>query len=82
MTVEVIDASLGRHHVGQCATCSSRPNCVEGFWALRLDAAGTLAPCLLRPDLRLDVTGHTLAPAALLHEVNAHLDAFTDGTLA
>jgi cyclic pyranopterin phosphate synthase len=81
MSIEVIDASLGRHHVGQCGTCPSRPACVEGFWALRLDAAGTLAPCLLRPSLRLDVTPHTSDPSQLLAAVNAHLDAFTEGTL-
>jgi cyclic pyranopterin phosphate synthase len=81
MTIEVIDASLGRHHVGQCDTCPARANCVEGFWALRLDAAGTLAPCLLRPDLRLDVTPYTGRPVGLLAAVSAHLDAFTEGTL-
>lgn len=81
LTIEVIDASLGRHHVGQRTACPVRPTCVEGFWALRLDTAGTLVPCLLRPDLRLDVTQHT-HPAALLKAVNAHLDAFTEGTLA
>lgn len=82
MTIEVIDASLGRHHVGQCATCLKRSRCIEGFWALRLDSAGTLSPCLLRPDLRLDVTPHVEDPAALLAAVSAHLDAFTEGTLS
>jgi len=81
MTIEVIDASLGRHHVGQCQTCTVKPRCIEGFWALRLDSAGTLAPCLLRPDLRLDVTCHTDHPARLLSAVSAHLEAFTEGTL-
>lgn len=81
MTIEVIDATLGRHHAGQCQTCPVRPRCIEGFWALRLDTAGTLAPCLLRPDLRLDITSHTSNPAALLKAVSAHLDAFTEGTL-
>ncbi|GGK61640.1 GTP 3',8-cyclase MoaA [Sphaerisporangium melleum] len=81
MTIEVIDASLGRHHTGQCGTCPARSRCVEGFWALRLDSAGTLAPCLLRTDLRLDVTPHTGDPAAFLSAVSAHLDAFTEGTL-
>lgn len=80
ITVEVIDASLGRHHVGQCHTCPSRARCTEGFWALRLDSAGTLTPCLLRPDLRLDITPHASDPAALAAAVNAHLDAFTEGT--
>ncbi len=81
MSIEVIDASLGRHHVGQCGTCPVRPQCVEGFWALRLDSAGTLAPCLLRPDLRLDVIPHSGDPAGLLAAAAAHLDAFTEGTL-
>ncbi|MGW2149982.1 radical SAM protein [Nonomuraea bangladeshensis] len=82
MTIEVIDATLGRHHVGQCASCPERERCIEGFWALRLDSAGALSPCLLRPDLRLDVTSRTADPAALLAAVSAHLDAFTEGTLA
>ncbi|WP_203987848.1 radical SAM protein [Sphaerisporangium rufum] len=81
MTIEVIDASLGRHHVGQCTTCPARRKCIEGFWALRLDSAGTLAPCLLRTDLRMDVTPYSDDPAALLSAVSAHLDAFTEGTL-
>lgn len=81
ITIEVIDAALGRHHVGQCRTCPSRPRCTEGFWALRLDSAGTVAPCLLRPDLRLDITAHAGDPAALAAAVGRHLDAFTEGTL-
>jgi cyclic pyranopterin phosphate synthase len=81
ITVEVIDASLGRHHAGQCATCPQQARCTEGFWALRLDSAGALAPCLLRPDLRLDVTGTVADPAALTAAVSAHLEAFTEGTL-
>ena len=81
ITVEVIDAGLGRHHVGQCATCPEQAQCTEGFWALRLDSAGALAPCLLRPDLRLDITGTVADPAALTAAVSAHLEAFTEGTL-
>ncbi|MEU6725443.1 radical SAM protein [Nonomuraea wenchangensis] len=81
MTIEVIDASLGRHHIGQCTTCPKRAQCIEGFWALRLDSAGALSPCLLRPDLRLDVTPYAQDPAGLLAAVSAHLDAFTEGTL-
>jgi GTP 3',8-cyclase len=81
VTIEVIDASLGRYHTGQCTTCPARPRCTEGFWALRLDSAGTLAPCLLRPDLRLDITRHSGDLAALLAAISAHLDAFTEGTL-
>jgi cyclic pyranopterin phosphate synthase len=82
ITVEVIDAGLGRHHAGQCGTCPQRPRCTEGFWALRLDSAGTLTPCLLRPDLRLDITRTAGDPAALTAAVNAHLEAFTEGMLA
>lgn len=78
ITVEVIDASLGRHHAGQCATCPQQERCTEGFWALRLDSAGALSPCLLRPDLRLDITSIASDPAALTTAVSAHLDAFTE----
>ncbi|MFE3454135.1 radical SAM protein [Nonomuraea sp. NPDC059194] len=81
MTIEVIDAALGRHSVGQCGTCPARSQCIEGFWALRLDSAGALSPCLLRPDLRLDITQHAGDQATLLAAVSAHLDAFTEGTL-
>ena len=48
---------------------------------MRLDSAGTLAPCLLRPDLRMNITQYTAEPAALAAAVSAHLDAFTEGTL-
>jgi cyclic pyranopterin phosphate synthase len=81
ITIEVTDASLAKHHTGQCRTCPARSRCTEGFWALRLDSAGTLPPCLLRPDLRLDITPHTGNPAALAAAVSTHLDAFTEGTL-
>jgi GTP 3',8-cyclase len=81
ITIEVIDADLGRHHVGQCSTCPARVRCTEGFWALRLDSAGALSTCLLRPDLRLDILPHAADPATLTNMVNAHLDSFTDGTL-
>lgn len=81
ITIEVIDAALGRHHVGQCRTCPSGLRCTEGFWALRLDSAGALAPCLLRPDLRLDAARYAHDPAGLASAVTAHLDAFTEGTL-
>lgn len=84
LEIEVIHRQLGRHHVGQCGTCPLKPSCVEGFWALRLDHAGGLAPCLLRDDLRLDLTplladteGAEAVPAA----VAAHVAAFTEGTL-
>lgn len=79
--IEVIDASLGWHHAGQCRACPARDRCTEGFWALRLDSAGTLSPCLLRPDLRLDVLPYAGDPAALTAMISAHLDAFAEGTL-
>jgi cyclic pyranopterin phosphate synthase len=81
ITVEVIDAGLGRHHVGQCDTCPQRDRCTEGFWALRLDSAGALSPCLLRSDLRLDITSAASDPAALTAAVSEHLDAFAEGSL-
>jgi len=82
VTVEVIDASLGRHHVGQCGTCPQRARCTEGFWALRLDSAGAVSPCLLRPDLRLGITSLADDPAALAAAVSRHLEAFTEGILS
>lgn len=80
-TIEVIDASLPRHHVGQCATCPVKPRCIEGFWSLRLDSAGTLLPCLLRPDLRMDLTNRLTDRDALSASVARHIDAFTEGVL-
>lgn len=81
ITVEVIDASLGRHHVGQCNTCPQRDRCTEGYWALRLDSAGALSPCLLRPDLRLDITSAASDPVVLTAAISEHLDAFAEGIL-
>lgn len=81
--VEVIHRELGRHHVGQCGTCPIKPQCVEGFWALRLDHAGGLMPCLLREDLRLDLApllSEQGGPAAA-RAVARHVAAFTEGTL-
>jgi cyclic pyranopterin phosphate synthase len=40
-----------------------------------------LAPCLLRPDLRLDITGTVADQAAPTAAVSAHLEALTEGTL-
>jgi GTP 3',8-cyclase len=79
--IELIDASLGRYHVGQCTSCPVKDECVEGFWALRLEAAGSIRPCLLREDLRLDVRPHLHDPHALAAAVTRHIDAFTEGTL-
>lgn len=79
--VDVIHRDLGRHHVGQCGTCPVRSRCVEGFWALRIDHAGGLQPCLLRDDLRLDLNGAIGDPDALAATVAEHVAAFTEGML-
>ncbi|QNE79132.1 radical SAM protein [Streptomyces finlayi] len=79
--IDVIQKGLGRHHVGQCGPCPQRANCVEGFWALRLDHAGGIQPCLLRDDLRLDVLPLLSDPETIPAAVAAHMTAFTEGTL-
>ncbi|RSO41849.1 radical SAM protein [Streptomyces sp. WAC 06725] len=79
--IDVIHRNLGRHHVGQCGTCPLRPQCVEGFWALRVDHDGGLQPCLLREDLRLDLKELLADPQQLAAAVAGHITAFTEGTL-
>ncbi|MFE6485419.1 hypothetical protein ACFVGN_21115 [Streptomyces sp. NPDC057757] len=79
--IDVIHRDLGRHHVGQCGTCPRRTDCVEGFWALRVDHAGGVQPCLLRDDLRLDITPFLTDPHGLADHVAGHVTAFTEGTL-
>ncbi|MFF6997498.1 radical SAM protein [Streptomyces sp. NPDC008313] len=79
--IDVIHRDLGRHHVGQCGTCPRRPDCVEGFWALRLDHNGGLQPCLLRDDLRLDLSSVLSDPYQVVDNVAGHVTAFTEGTL-
>ncbi|MFI9584065.1 radical SAM protein [Streptomyces sp. NPDC052236] len=79
--IDVIHRDLGRHHVGQCGTCPVRAKCIEGFWALRLDHAGGVQPCLLRDDLRLDILPLRTDPEALAAAVAAHITSFTEGTL-
>ncbi|MEU0744778.1 radical SAM protein [Streptomyces sp. NPDC006134] len=79
--VEVIHRDLGRHHVGQCGHCPLRPQCIEGLWALRLDHSGGIQPCILRDDLRLDVTSLLDDMDALTEAVADHLARFTEGTL-
>ncbi|MGP2440834.1 radical SAM protein [Streptomyces sp. JW3] len=79
--IDVIHRALGRHHVGQCGSCRRRPECVEGFWALRLDHNGGLQPCLLRDDLRLDLVPLLGEPDRLADNVAGHVSAFTEGTL-
>ncbi|MEU3261485.1 radical SAM protein [Streptomyces albidoflavus] len=79
--IDVIHRNLGRHHVGQCGACPKRTHCVEGFWALRLDHTGSLQPCLLRDDLRLDVTSLVNHPGHLAETTASHVSAFTEGSL-
>ncbi|MGW1594227.1 radical SAM protein [Streptomyces sp. NPDC002343] len=79
--IDVIHRELGRHHVGQCGTCPVRTKCVEGFWALRLDRAGGIQPCLLRDDLRMDIRPLLGDPAQVTAAVARHVAAFTEGTL-
>lgn len=79
--IDVIHRNLGRHHVGQCGTCPLRPQCVEGFWALRVDHNGAIQPCLLRDDLRLNVNELLNTPERLVSTVATHITSFTEGTL-
>ncbi|GGZ14716.1 hypothetical protein GCM10010387_03610 [Streptomyces inusitatus] len=79
--IDVIHRDLGRHHVGQCGTCPVRAKCVEGFWALRVDHAGGIQPCLLRGDLRLDVKDLVKESGRLASAVAGHISQFTEGTL-
>lgn len=79
--IDVIHRDLGRYHVGQCGTCPQRRQCVEGFWALRVDHGGGLQPCLLRDDLRMDLMPHLDDPSALTAAVARHVTGFTEGTL-
>ncbi|MGQ4344062.1 radical SAM protein [Streptomyces sp. SAS_275] len=79
--IDVIHRNLGRHHVGQCGTCPLRPQCVEGFWALRVDHNGGVQPCLLRDDLRLNVNELLDDPDRLVPAVAGHITSFTEGTL-
>ncbi|MFJ5143029.1 radical SAM protein [Streptomyces sp. NPDC088707] len=79
--IDVIERGLGRHHVGQCGTCALKPNCIEGFWALRLDHSGGLQPCILRSDTRLNVLPLLDDMDQLTEAVARHVDAFTEGVL-
>ncbi|MFF4051945.1 radical SAM protein [Streptomyces chartreusis] len=79
--IDVIHRELGRHHVGQCGTCPVKPQCVEGFWSLRVDHAGGIQPCLLRDDLRMDIRPLLTTPHRIPATVAQHVSAFTEGTL-
>ncbi|MGQ4514158.1 radical SAM protein [Streptomyces sp. DW26H14] len=79
--IDVIQRDLGRHHVGQCGRCPVRRQCVEGMWALRMDHAGGIQPCLLREDLRLDVRPVLDDMDELAGAIARHLSGFTEGTL-
>ncbi|MFD6549684.1 radical SAM protein [Streptomyces sp. NPDC058398] len=81
LEIDVLHRNLGRHHVGQCGTCPLRPQCVEGFWALRMDHNGSVQPCLLRDDLRLNVNELLSDPERLVAAVARHVTSFTEGTL-
>jgi GTP 3',8-cyclase len=48
---ELKDAHYGLFHSRMCDGCHVRSICGEGVYALRVDAAGTFKPCLLRQDL-------------------------------
>ncbi|MFF7581154.1 hypothetical protein ACFZBE_40455 [Streptomyces sp. NPDC008061] len=67
--------------VGHGCTCLLRSQCIEGFWALRVDHNGGIQPCLLRDDLRLNVTELQSAPERLVAAVAGHVTSFTEGTL-
>ncbi|MGW1051097.1 radical SAM protein [Streptomyces sp. NPDC001118] len=79
--IDVIHRELGRHHVGQCGTCPLRAKCVEGFWALRMDHAGGIQPCLLRDDLRMNIRPLLGTPDQIPAAMAQHVAAFTEGTL-
>ncbi|MGW6908430.1 radical SAM protein [Streptomyces sp. NPDC054940] len=79
--IDVIHRELGRHHVGQCGACPLRAKCVEGFWALRVDHAGGIQPCLLRDDLRMDIRPLLGDPKQIPVAVAQQISAFTEGTL-
>lgn len=79
--IDVIHRNLGRHHVGQCGTCPLRSQCVEGFWALRVDHNGGVQPCLLRDDLRMNINELLADPERLVETVAGHITSFTEGTL-
>lgn len=54
---------------------------MEGFWALRVDHAGGIQPCLLRDDLRIDVRHLLGDPEQIPVAVAQQISAFTEGTL-
>lgn len=81
-TVELIDGALGRRHTTQCLTCPVSQRCTEGFWAIRVDPAAGLSPCLLRPDLRLDLSPLLLSEQPMAAAAVGHIDAFGTGQLS
>lgn len=52
-TVTIIDGSAGHRTIRVCNNCRFGDICKEGFYALRLYADGTFAPCLHRADLAI-----------------------------
>ncbi|SDF85470.1 hypothetical protein SAMN04488542_118101 [Fontibacillus panacisegetis] len=55
-SVRLMDNSLGSSYVGTCSACPLKSSCVEGFWSIRVDPEGFAQPCLLRTDLRIDIS--------------------------
>lgn len=52
---EVKDYHFGVLHSAMCRGCRLRAQCGEGVYALRIDALGTMKPCLLRDDLECNI---------------------------
>lgn len=48
---ELKNTEFGLLNTGMCKGCEYKDICGEGVYALRIDAAGILKPCLLRKDL-------------------------------
>ena len=59
-TWELKDLHYGLFHSRMCVGCSLKSICGEGVYALRVDAAGILKPCLLRQDLDVKSVTHPI----------------------
>jgi molybdenum cofactor biosynthesis enzyme MoaA len=57
-TWELKDTHYGLFHSAMCLNCPLKSICGEGIYALRVDAAGILKPCLLRQDLDATTKTH------------------------
>lgn len=78
--VKLMDHSLGRLYVGMCESCPVRKNCVEGFWAIRVDSAGFAQPCLLRDDLKFDLKPYIKDSPALKEVLPQWIGSLMSGT--